>query len=408
MPRKSFVSTILSRFLNQASPTTRLDSAPLSLLTSVAAALLIVNSALAQNGYLIRDVAVGNVPNQAPAINNAGAVSFINGGGGVSVWNGTGVSAVPTGGLSGFTSHTDINDSGVVAFTNGFGVYTSSVGGALATVASQNVLPSGTIVDAPAINNNGTVVFTGGTFSFDEGTLQLYQSSGSATPISLATLGTWGLGQEKPQPAINSEGAIVVGAHGINGAQSGVYLANVSGLTPVVTSTSFGDTFGAASINANGQVFVGYSPLFGVGDLLKGTAQPLQVYGSTATSSFATFLYEGVAGGNASINDHGNVAFLADLRPYNASTSGGLFTGLDAVHDKVVMQGDPLDGSTIKELDFGQFGLNNSGQITFWAELNNGQSGIFQASLVPEPSSLILAAIGGLALFLVARRRKAA
>ena len=358
--------------------------------------------------YVISTVAVGNVPHQVPAINNLGQVSFIGGGGVVSVWDGTSVSAVPTGGLGGFTDNTAINDAGVVAFTNRSGIYTSSVGGTLATVADRTTLPAGTIFDSPAINDAGTVAFTAGVYPFGiTGAITLYRWSGSGAPTSLGALGTYDLGEQKPRPAINDAGTIAITGRGIGGARSGVYLASDSGLTPVATSTGFSTDFGDASLNASGQLVVSYASLSGPAQLLTGTAAPLQVYGSSATSPFATFQDEtGYSNGHASINDAGQIAFLGYVKPYNGSASGGIFTGLDTVRDRVVMAGDPLAGSTIKQLDFGPFGLNNSGQIAFWAALNDGRTGIFVVTAVPEPTSTALLATGLLTLAAARRIRR--
>ncbi len=73
------------------------------------------------------------------------------------------------------------------------------------------------------------------------------------------------------------------------------------------------------------------------------------------------------------INDFGQTAFKVFL----AGTSGGLsdnngiFTsdGIDTF--QVIRAGDSLDGGTVAEIFFGS-GLNNMGQITYGAELDNG------------------------------------
>ncbi|WP_189525066.1 DUF7453 family protein [Nostoc sp. 'Peltigera membranacea cyanobiont' 232] len=84
------------------------------------------------------------------------------------------------------------------------------------------------------------------------------------------------------------------------------------------------------------------------------------------------------------------VAFLANL-----STGGeGIFTGADISQDKVIATGDTLLGSTVTQLGFSSQGLNNSGQIAFYATLADGISGIFradpqtiQSQLVPESTN---------------------
>jgi hypothetical protein len=346
--------------------------------------------------YNISDVSLDTVPHQVPAINNSGQVSFI-GKGAVNVWNGTTISRVAVGAVTGFKANTAINDSGKVAFTNGSGIYLSSVGGSLVTIADRTTLPAQTIFESPSLNNAGTVAFTGGVYGFSTGTIKLYEGSGSGTAAELATLGSYDLGESKPRPAINSSGTIAITGRGIGGAKAGVYLTTGGALTPVATASGSGTNitdFGDASINSSGVLTVSHAPLFGAAQLLTGTGSPLSVY-SDSTGPFATFQDEtGYSDGNNSINSSGTIAFLAYVKPYNGFASGGIFNGLDLAANKIVRAGDPLDGSTIKELDFGPFGQNDQGQVAFWALLNDGRSGIFMASPLPEPSSLMLVGIG--------------
>ena len=79
------------------------------------------------------------------------------------------------------------------------------------------------------------------------------------------------------------------------------------------------------------------------------------------------------------INNNGKVAFKAIL---NLGETG-IFTGPDPIADKVIATGDSLDGSSVKNVSFMPSGLNNNGQITFFAKLADGTTGIFRA----EPTS---------------------
>jgi hypothetical protein len=71
------------------------------------------------------------------------------------------------------------------------------------------------------------------------------------------------------------------------------------------------------------------------------------------------------------INDAGLVVFQAGLD----AGGQGIFTGNDPAADKVIQIGDPLFGSTVSGLAFVR-GLNNSGDIAFFYELNSGTEGI--------------------------------
>ena len=111
------------------------------------------------------------------------------------------------------------------------------------------------------------------------------------------------------------------------------------------------------------------------------------------------------------INDEGLVVFGARPQPFIAPSDHGpygLFTGPDPVADKIIMEGDMLDGATISlnSLSFARNGLNNSGQIAFIATLSNGTSGVWVATPVPEPSTLGLMAAGLISLLACVWRRK--
>jgi hypothetical protein len=99
------------------------------------------------------------------------------------------------------------------------------------------------------------------------------------------------------------------------------------------------------------------------------------------------------------INEEGTVALFAQLEAGGA----GFFITSDAVTNKVIATGDALFGSTVTSL-YGQTnGLNNSGQLSFYAALADGTEGIFRADPepqpVPEPASVLgllaASALGG-------------
>ena len=100
------------------------------------------------------------------------------------------------------------------------------------------------------------------------------------------------------------------------------------------------------------------------------------------------------------LNDRGRLVFEAGLDGQDT----GIFTGPDPDRDAVVRVGDLLNGSTV--IGTGLGGINDAGQVAFWAILADGSSGIFRADpLVPEPAALTTLLGAGVALF--ARRRRA-
>jgi hypothetical protein len=115
--------------------------------------------------------------------------------------------------------------------------------------------------------------------------------------------------------------------------------------------------------------------------------------------------------GGPAINDEGTVAFLANL-----NTGGeGIFTGSGSVTNKVIATGDTLFGSTVTQLFFYNEGLNNTGQLAFFARLADGTSGIFRADPestsepqpVPEPTSALgLLAVGLLGVGMWRKRQQ--
>jgi hypothetical protein len=96
--------------------------------------------------------------------------------------------------------------------------------------------------------------------------------------------------------------------------------------------------------------------------------------------------------GSPDINDAGLVAFRATLDAGGA----GIFTGPDAVNDRVIGTGDALFGSTVTDVFFAR-GLNEDGSLAFAYTLANGRQGVALA-VVPEPVALTLLATAALLL----------
>jgi hypothetical protein len=101
------------------------------------------------------------------------------------------------------------------------------------------------------------------------------------------------------------------------------------------------------------------------------------------------------------LNQDGTIVFHASLD----AGGTGIFSGPDAIADRIIAVGDPLFGSTVSDLLFeaGTRGLNDAGQVVFAYHLADGRGGIAVASPVPEPASLSLLLAAGAATL---RRRR--
>jgi len=104
------------------------------------------------------------------------------------------------------------------------------------------------------------------------------------------------------------------------------------------------------------------------------------------------------------LNDVGSVAFMAITHDLH----GGIFVGPDPIRDKLIVNGDSLDGSTVNRVWFTRGGLNDLGQIAFNAELADGRVAVFRATpaelvVIPEPLTAVSALIGAVALALMSK-----
>lgn len=174
----------------------------------------------------------------------------------------------------------------------------------------------------------------------------------------------------------------------LNGASGDGLYVHKDGQTTTITTLN-GDFFKSLDVNDAGVVVASRRAGIGRGVYL-GNGGPLA---TLVGSSDGFDILE-----NVSINDSNEVAF------YGAGGSfAGIFTGPDVNLDKVIATGDALDGSTVSQIAFGRGGLNDAGQVAFWARLADGRQGVYIAA-VPEPSILALLAVGA-ATWTLHRRR---
>ncbi len=181
----------------------------------------------------------------------------------------------------------------------------------------------------------------------------------------------------------------------------GVFTGSGGPLTTIADTSGpfsgFGNGFPA--LNDSGTViFPAGLDAGGVG-IFTGSGGPT----TTIVTSDGPFL---VFGAFPAINAGGQVAFLGLLD----AGGSGIFTGPDPVNDRVIAIGDPLFGSTVTALEFYR-GLNDAGQITFFAQLADGRQVIVRADpgaseAIPEPAACVLLGMGSLGALAFCRRQR--
>ena len=231
----------------------------------------------------------------------------------------------------------------------------------------------------PAINNAGTVAFsatTQGRFGPDTPFVFIQDisiSSGNSTTTIART--SDGFFSRLGDPALNDSGTVAFWGDPVAGG-SGIFTSSGGSVATLIDSSGPFSSFRGTAINdSNTVAFLADLDAGGSG-IFTSSGGAITTVADTS-GSFSSFGVESTA-----INDTGTVAFLANLDAGGA----GIFTGLDSVVDQVIATGDLLFGSTVTSLSFSKTGLNNSGQVAFFARLANGTEGIFRANPASEPS----------------------
>ena len=307
-----------------------------------------------------------------------------------------------------------INDGGTVAFRalldeNGEGIFTSS-GGSMTTIADDSgpfYFSSGRAVPAfpffTSINNEGTVAFAA---NLDAGGGGIFTSSGGPTTTIANTSSRFGfLGS----PSINNGGTVAfeagptVALGSPLGGERGIFTGKGGLLTTIADNSGpFSNFFSNSSINDQGiVVFAAGLDEEGTGIFNNSGGQDTKI----ADTSGSLHLIN-----SPSINNDGIVVFSASLD----TGTEGILTGPNFLTDKVIATNESLSSLTVTELLFSREGLNNSGQVAFFARLSDGSSGIFRADPIPaiEPkpvpeasSALGILIAGPLGLIMMRKKR---
>ncbi len=300
------------------------------------------------------------------------------------------------------------------------------------------------------LNANGQVAFLGfsssspGSASFSSG---IFRGDGTSTPVKIARSGdaapdgngvfrAFFISRSGYAVALNDSGAVAfrgsvydteggdrerIGIFRGDGTSSPVKIALAGDTAPDGNGSfaSFGSPTGYLALNNSGQVafsailsgrigeFNNFASLF-LGDGENSLTQIAQA-GQLAPDGNGIFIDLA----DPVLNDAGQAAFLGRLANTigDNSDNAGLY-----IYDgsrgliQLARNGDELLGSTIRSVDFtdarnggaiGGSGLNDRGQVAFRFTLADGRQGIAIATIVPEPSAMLLGGIAGGALLLL-------
>jgi len=316
---------------------------------------------------------------RAPALNNSGAVAFLArpnaGRGNACLYTGDG-GALTTiacedalnANLGMFPS---INDNGSVAIVLSHGMdqrVVTGAGGPLTTLyASQEY--GFYSFSAPSLNRSGVVAFWVSTAILSRP--EEVAAGDGGVPAIIDHSESFGFTHFGSFPALNNGG--IVAYH---------YLFRTPDLS--VDAIKTGDSETTATLYSNQEGFFssfgdpafndkGSAAYFAVlarggSGIFAGNGGPVNIIATTGKNfkSFATAPAE---------SNRDGVAFSAEL----TAGGSGIFTGPDPVMDKVVATGDEVSGAQVTELHFFREGLNDNGQLAFFAALADGTSGVYRA-----------------------------
>ena len=257
-----------------------------------------------------------------------------------------------SGAASGFTGLETpyLNNAGNVAF---FGTRTN--GGIFRTITPTTFTPIDdgatrlVFSNQPTLNEAGQVAYNGATFDTGSPVGHVYVGNGG-TPLSVVDTGATSPFSLVADPVINETGSVAFLADRKSGGGTGLYTVPTTG----GSVTTIVDTDGA--------------------------------YARVVAAAF---------------NDAGDVAFFGLLD--GTGTPLGIFTGPDAVADRVLRTGDSFLGSTVDLISLSSGALNEFGQIAFTVTLTDGREAVVVATPIPEPGAISLFA--GASSLLLARRR---
>ncbi len=355
-----------------------------------------------------------------------------------------------------------LNDNGLVAFySNSLGIHVGN-GGPVRLIAGPANGYLTWLARGPntwvSLNNSGQVAFVGGGTSPTGVPFGVWRSDGLTSTLIEESGNNYTFSTVGPEAAINDQGQVAYVRRNTD-QNPGVFLDDGVTQTKIVgrfEDPNYFQILGARAVNNAGQVaFFGDEPQDNFAQVFRGDRSSISeialvgpdfstlatldmgrrtaletlainasglvaFWGKDADGDEGIFLNDGTgfttyvdeSDGFATfghwtdgshviaLNDLGSTAFLG-------TTLGGtraLFDG-PSPDDIVIAMGDPLFGSTVADLFLGHEGLNDAGQLAFFARVADGREFIIRANPVPEPSALALLSASIVTLFVSRRAR---
>ena len=239
-----------------------------------------------------------------------------------------------------------------------------------------------------SINNSGEVAFTAELdeeFGFDEG---LFSGTGGKRGVTTHYLtSTSEFDGSDSRPSINDSGNIAF-VESVDFAR-GIFVGREGEFTTVVEPDPSDPSVGFEAPILNNAGTVAYKKTSfdetaqqSVEEIVKIDADGTSTVVADTRGEFASFGFR-----PPSLNNNGDVAFLADLD----SGGSGVFVGPDPINDRVISTGDALDGSTVRNITFCEEGLSDSGELAFVVQLadnpdtpeDDSRTAVFRATPAP-------------------------
>jgi hypothetical protein len=243
----------------------------------------------------------------------------------------------------------DLNDRGAIVYVRGnlLNIPVDS-----AVTSSVNLLKDG---------KNIEIASTDGIFSSFDVSLDTLGGDGPITSLDIS-------------PSINQNNEVAFNA-GLDAGGQGIFVADSQSVTEVANSQGEFDLFSYPDLNEEGTTAF----LVQRDDGSRGIYT--NSYGKTKLLVDDREIFSSI-NSEPALNNNGEVAFYAELD----DGSSGIYVASELGVSLVASVGDEIAGDKIAELVIVQDGLNDSGQIAFQAQLENGNKAVFRADPVSQPS----------------------